>query len=139
MARTILYRLFGAGKIPAMLRAALTNEGVRLLDEGIRGSVTYRGFRASGKRFAYKRKWFTASIALTDVRLLGLANSETIIDVPWTDPRLRQMQFSIEGDDVLNVAFDAALFRDDWSGAVEYRFLTAQARDFKEMLDKRTD
>jgi hypothetical protein len=134
MVKAFFYRLFGAGKIPALLGTALKTEGVRLLDEGIRGSVTYLGFRAPGKRFACKRKWFTASIALTEIRLLGLASSHTIIDVPLTDPRLRRMQFSVENDDALLVAFDASLFRDDWSGALQYRFRTPQAHDFVKML-----
>ena len=44
------------------------------------------------------------------------------------------MQFSVEGDDALLIAFDASLFRDDWSGALQYRFRTPQADDFVKML-----
>ena len=44
MVKTFFHRLFGAGKIPPLLETALKAESVRLLDEGIRGSVTYRGF-----------------------------------------------------------------------------------------------
>jgi hypothetical protein len=122
------------GKIPVPIAAALKDEGVLLLDEGLRGSVTYRGFRAPGKRFSYKRKGYVGSIILTEVRLLGLGYSSTIIDVPLTDQRLRRMQFSVEGSDVLLVTFDAALFHDDWSGSIEYRFRTPQAHDFVKML-----
>jgi hypothetical protein len=46
------------------------------------------------------------------------------------------MQFSVEGNDVLVVAFDAALFRDDWSGTVQYRFRTTQADDFLKLLQR---
>lgn len=129
-----MYRLFGVGKIPESIATALEAEGVLLLDEGLRGSVTYRGFRAPGKMFRWKREWYVGSIILTEVRLVGLGYSSTIIDVPLTDPRLRRMQFSVKRNDVLLVAFDAALFHDDWSGSVEYRFRTPQAHDFVKRL-----
>jgi len=137
VAKALLYRLFGIGTIPAPIAAALQGEGVLLLDEGLRGSVTYRGFRAPGRIFAYKRKWYVGSLILTEARLLGLSYSSTIIDVPLTDERLRRMRFSVEGNDVLLVAFDAALFHDDWSGSIEYRFRTPQAHDFVKMLGER--
>lgn len=138
MAKTLLYRLFGFGKIPAALAAVLHAEGVLLLDEGVPGAVTYRGFKAPGQVFAYKRKAYSGSIILTRDRLVGLSYSSTIIDVPLNDPRLRAMTFSVEGAEGLLVAFDAGLFHDDWSGAVEYRFATPQAEAFVSKLRERT-
>jgi hypothetical protein len=44
MAKTLLYRLFGVGKIHGQLSATLQSEGVVLLDEGIPASVTYLDF-----------------------------------------------------------------------------------------------
>src|SRR5207237_8746057 len=96
----------------------LKNEGVILLDEGVKGSVTYRNFRAPGKRFSWRRQAFTGSIALTKTRLLGLWSSNTIINVPLADERIRAMHYSLEGDDGLCVAFDASLFPADWSGRI---------------------
>jgi hypothetical protein len=46
------------------------------------------------------------------------------------------MQFSIEGDETLLVAFDAGLFHSDWSGSLEYRFRTPEAKAFLELLSK---
>jgi hypothetical protein len=48
MAKTLLYRLFGVGKISWQLSSTLKVEGIVLLDEGISGSVTYLNFRAPG-------------------------------------------------------------------------------------------
>ena len=78
MAKTLLYRLFGVGKIPAQLSAELKLENVILLDEGISGSVTYLDFRAPGKRFGWSRQWFSAGIALTQVRLVALQYSNRL-------------------------------------------------------------
>jgi hypothetical protein len=137
MAKSLLYRFFGVGKFPAPLTAELQREGILLQDEGIRASVTYLDFRAPGRYFNWKRQWYTAAIALTEVRLVALRYSQPIINVPLTDERLRGLQFSLEEGETLRVAFDAALFHHDWSGRIEYRFRTPQAQRFLDMLRER--
>jgi hypothetical protein len=66
--------------------------------------------------------------------VVGLAASSPIINVPLTDARLLRLNISLEKHDVLLIAFDASLFHNDWSGAIEYRFRTAQAQAFWETL-----
>ena len=78
--------------------------------------------------------WFTASIALTQARLVAIQDANTSINVPLTDERLRKMQFSVEEDGTLLVSFDPALFHTDWSGTMEYRFKTEQAGAFLDKL-----
>ena len=134
MAKTLLYRLFGVGSVPRQLSATLQSEGVVLLDEGIAASVTYLDFRAPGRRSNWRRQWFTGAIALTRVRLVALQYSNTAINVPVNDERMRSMRFSVEEQTTLVVAFDPALFHDDWSGTMEYRFRTSQAQAFLEKL-----
>jgi hypothetical protein len=133
MKKTLLYRFFGLGKIPEQYRPALESEGVLLSDEGIKGSVTYRNFRAPQKYAKWKRQWYTASIILTNKRLLAFSYSNQIIDVPLADARFRRLEFSLEDENTLLIAFDASLFHDDWSGTIEYRFKTPHAQD---LLDK---
>jgi len=134
MAKTLLYRLFGVGKIPWQLSSTLKVEGIVLLDEGISGSVTYLNFRAPGKYSNWRRQWFTGALALTQARLIGLQYSNPVINVPVTDERLRSLRFSVEGGTTLLVAFDPALFHNDWSGTIEYRFRTSQAEGLLEKL-----
>lgn len=136
--KTLLYRLAGLGKIPAELAATLKGEGVRLMDEGIKGSVTYRDFRAPGRRSDWRRQWFTAAIALTEARLVATQNSVTAINVPIGDERLRRMNFSVEDGGTLLITFDPALFHPDWSGTMEYRFKTDQAQQFLDRLRAHT-
>ncbi len=137
MAKTLLYRLFGIGKIPEQFMATLESEGILALDEGIKGSVTYRDFRAPGKYSAWRRQWFTGSLVLTQVRLVSLLSLSTAIDVPLTDERIRSMRFSVEGQDTLLVAFDPSLFHPGWSGTMEYRFRTTEAEAFVAKLHER--
>lgn len=134
MKKTLLYRLFGIGKIPAQYRPALQTEGIVLSDEGIKGSVTYRNFRSPMRRANWKRQWYTASITLTQTRLLAFAYSNQIIDVPLIDERFRRLQFSLENETTLLITFDASLFHNDWSGTLEYRFKTPHAQAFLDKL-----
>lgn len=146
MAKTFLYRMFGLGKIPETLLTELKTEGVLLVDEGVKGTITYRDYRAPGRYSNWKRQWFTASIALTKIRLIGLRYSATIFNVPFTDARIRKLRVLHEADEILLIAFDATLFfdaspdmvewrlRDASRGTVECRFHTPQAQIFVDKL-----
>ncbi len=136
MAKSLLYRLFGVGKLPAPLLSQLQAEGIILFDDGIKGSVTYRDFRKPGKVDGWRRQWFSGAIVLTKLRLLALRSTNPVINVPLTDQRLRSMRYSLEGDDRLCVSFDASLFHSDWSGTVEYRFRTPQAAQLLQLLQQ---
>ena len=137
MAKTFLYRLFGVGRIPRQWRTMLESEGLVLADEGIAGSVTYRDFRAPGKRFTWRKVAFSGSIALTKTRLLALHYANPAINIPLDDKRFEQLRISVEGEQTLLVAFDPSLFHDDWSGTMEYRFRTSQAQTLFETLRER--
>lgn len=134
MAKSFLYRIFKLGRIPRQLANQLEGEGIQLLDEGLKGSVTYRNFRAPGKYFGWRRLGCIASIVLATTRLVGLRNSRIIIDLPLTDPRIGDMRFLLEKNDILVISFGAGLFQQDWSGDIEYRFRTDQAKLFLEKL-----
>jgi hypothetical protein len=137
MSKTWSYKLFRVGSIPAQLKAQLETEGVLLQDEGIPGSTTYRNFHRPGAYSGWRRVWYSASLTITRTRVVGLASSRLIINVPFTDTRLQRLNISVENSDVLLVAFDAALFHNDWSGTIEYRFRTPQAQAFWGMLAAR--
>ena len=137
MAKTLLYRFFGVGKIPDQLVAQLRSEGILISDEGIKGSVTYLNFRSPVRYANWKRQWYTASVVLTDTRLVGLRFSQPIINVPLADERIRKMNFSHEADSAFLVAFDASLFHPDWSGNIEYRFRTEYAQALVDKLRER--
>src|SRR5438552_12164425 len=127
MAKSLLYRLFGVGKIPKLLNDTLRIEGVVVSHEGIPGSVTYRDFRAPGKYFSWKKQAFTGSVVVTNIRLVALIYSNFAVNVPFTDERIRKLQISVEGLDRLLIVFDPSLFHEHWSGTIEYRFRTPLA------------
>ncbi len=136
MVKPFLYRLFKVGKIPAQELSRLHTEGIVWLEEGVQGSVTYRDFRAPGRSDSWRQQWFPASIILTNQRLLILRYTNPIIDVSLEDERLKNMRFSIVNDSSLCVVSDASLFRDDWSGTIEYCFRTSEPGRLLELLQR---
>lgn len=128
MAKSLLYRLFGIGRIPKLLGDRLRMEGIVIADEGISGSVTYRDFRAPGRYSSWRKQAFIGSIVITNIRLVGLMSARFAVNVPFSDARIRQLRFSRERDRLV-IALDASLFHDDWSGTIEYRYRTSQAAD----------
>ncbi len=134
--KSLLHRLFGFGKIPRDVLPSLETEGIVLLDEGVRGSVTFKNFRAPGKRYYRRRNWFTGSLVLTGKRFAAFIHSKPIINVPLGDARIKDLHCSLRDEDTLSVAFDAAAFHDGWSGSIECRFSTAHAREFLDRLNR---
>jgi hypothetical protein len=130
MGKTLAYKLFRVGRIPNEFKAQLEREGVVLQEEGISGSTTYKNFRRPGAYASWRLVGYSASLTITQTRVVGLANSSLIMNVPFTDSRLRRLNLSVEKDDTLLIAFDASLFHTDWSGNIEYRFHTPQAQVF---------
>ena len=135
---TILSVIFSvrARKVAAAYKSRLQPEGIVLFEEDVKGSMTFRNFRSPGRYDSWRKVLITSLIAVTKTRLLALKGSSPIINVPFTDERLRRMKFSLEGEKTLLVAFDANLFQPEWSGAIEYRFKTSQARRLLGLLTK---
>jgi len=137
MKKALLYRLFGIGKFPRVYATELVNEGILLSDEGIPASVTYRNFRSPGRISSYRRVGNIASIITTNERMAAYFQENVVIDVPFTDSRLRNIAFSVEANGALLVKFDASLFHTDWSGQLEYRFKTTLAQGIVDMVTTR--
>lgn len=138
MAKSILYRLFRIGKIPADKKRPLMEEGVALIDEGIHGSIKFKTFRADGRRYYHKVSWFTGSLVLTGNRFMAFANSKAFIHLPLDDERFGRIRIAQSNGDVLCLTFDGADFEDGHSGEVECRFCTRQADPFVKALARET-
>lgn len=134
---TILSLIFAvrARKVAATYKVQLEPEGIILFEEDVSGSMTFRNFRSPGRYSSWRKVAITSLVALTKTRLLALKGSNPIINVPFTDERLRKMKFSLEGEKTLLVAFDANLFHSDWSGEIEYRFKTSKSREILQKLN----
>ena len=120
--------LLGGGTFSDTLRAELTAEGLDQEEEGIPGTITHRHHRAPRRRASGRRQWIRAALAITDRRLVVAVRGRPFVDVPWDDPRLREMELGVDEDDRLLVAFDPGLFDEHRSGRIELRLRTAHPR-----------
>lgn len=119
MARTLMYRLFGAGKVPKQAMSILETEGIVYQEEGIPGSIGFRNFRSPGRRSGYRRNWFSGSIVLTKLHFLAFGGRQTMIGIPWDNEKLGALSCTIDEKSRLRIDYDAATFNDDWSGDIE--------------------
>ena len=134
MKKSLLYRLFGAGRLPPSHALEFAAEVVVLSDEGLKATITYRNFHRPGRYSGLRKVGIVASIVLTEKRFAAYRRETPLINVPPSDERLKKMHFSVEPNGALMATFDASLFHDDWAGQIEYRFKTPQASTFVEKL-----
>jgi hypothetical protein len=129
--------LLGSGRFPEGLRAELQAEHAEVLEEGLRGSITYRGYRAPGRRYSFRKVAVSGAIALTQRRLVVRVGRGQEVDLALDDARLSALRATLDEPDRLCLAFDAGAFRDDRSGTVELRLTTARAGRVVELLGSR--
>lgn len=137
MSKTFLYRFFGLGKIPKRMRPIIEEEGIVLIDEGIGGWIKFKNFRAPGRRYRLKYSWFTGSIVFTQKRFAAFTFYpffNPIINLPLEAEQLNKLQCSLKDETTLCVLFDPSDFDENWSGTIECRFSTPQARLFLEQI-----
>ena len=135
MRKSLLYTLFRLGRVPNQALPVLESEGIVLLDEGLRGSVTLRNFRAPGRIHNYKNTIFAGSLIITEQCFAGFGFSKPLINIPLHDDRLRALEMSVPRDGVLDIRFDPAVFDIQRSGSVECRFRTENAMTFLERVE----
>lgn len=134
MRKSLFYTVFRLGRVPKQAFPVLESEGIVLLDEGLRGSITLRNFRAPGRFHSYKTSIFAGSLVLTELRFAGFAFSKPLINIPMHDDRLRALELTVPREGILHVRFDPAVFDIRQSGSVECRFHTENALGFFERV-----
>lgn len=133
--KTLFYRFFGIGKLPDAIKAAIENEKIEIMDEGIRVTATFRNYRTPKRYSAWRKKWFSGSIAVTAVRIIGYGFSSRLLNIAFADPRFEKLVVAVENSNCLYVGFDAGDFDEKSSGKVEYRFHTPHAKEIQQRID----
>jgi hypothetical protein len=129
MKTTLGYRLFHWGGLSAERRSMIEAEGLLILDEGVPIRVTYRNYRAPGKRFGYRRSSGSGAIALTRRRFAAFYYRWPLLDLALDDPRFPAVEITSPGPDTLLIVVDAAALDPRRSGHVSMRFRTDRAHD----------
>ena len=123
--------LLGSGKLSAELRKELEAEGLVLLEEGLGGSVRYTHFKAPGRRFHGKVTPERMALAISRKRFVVYCKSgrAKLADSPFTNPNLRGVDVSLDGDDkvVIRIDYDQ-LGVERVSGQIAIHVRTSSAR-----------
>jgi hypothetical protein len=128
--------LFGSGRLPKMVRDQISSEEVLLLEEGLGGSITYRRYRAPGKRARLKKVAIAGAVCITDRRLLVWGARGKLIDVPFDDERFAAIEVQAEELDKILFAWEASVFHDNRSGRVEVRLHPLAAAQVVVLLER---
>lgn len=126
--KSILYKLFGIGKIREPLLAELKSEEIIASDEGVKSTLTYKNFRAPGRYSNWKRRWFSGAVALTKKRLVLQQYSQPVINLELTDERFRKIKVLLESEETLLFEFEPNLFLENSTGEIEWRCRTPHAK-----------
>lgn len=130
--------LFGSGRLPRMVRGQVAGEDVWLLAEGLTGTLTFRNYKAPGKRSKLRKVGVAGAVCVTDKRLLVWGARGKLVDVPREDERFAQIEVSAEEAEKALFAWEAGLFHDNRSGRVEVRLHPLQAERVVELVCGRT-
>jgi hypothetical protein len=118
-------RLFlGRGDLSDALHAELESERIVHREDGLRGSITYRHYRAPGERSNWSKEAIRAALVVTDRRLGVFARSRPIVNVAFDDARFAYLDLRVEHAS-LAIEVDASVFNDQASGQITVRLRCA--------------
>ncbi len=134
MGKSILYKLFGLGRIPRKVRPVLEAEGIQIADEGIGGWYITRNFKSPGRRTKYRKQGFSGCLVVTKKRVILYSFGRRQINIAVEDAQMAALYADVTRPGTLSLSFDAADFHDGWQGGIEFRLKTAGAQDFFDLL-----
>lgn len=121
--------LASRGTLPASLRKELEAEGLELLEEQMKGRVTYRGYSALGQRPTSGDQSTIAALALTPKRLVIRGTQGVQLEAP-PGP----VHSEVKDDGVLVLRYEAEDIYTTRSGSVEMELSTPRAADIDARL-----
>ena len=123
MSKTLRYRVFKVGAMPAAIRDQVNREQVLFFDEGLPVTIRRRG-TAPGFRGGATGK-FSGAFAITDQRIVATVSKTTMVDAHLDAPDAgeKAANLAIEKDG-LHVHVDAGV-NPNCSGEIEMHFQTA--------------
>ena len=131
-------RLFlGNGKLKPGLRADLESEGLVIIEEGLRGSVHYRRFKAPGRRFHGKVTLERIALAISEHRLAMYCRSGRVelIDSAFSNPWMSAIDVSLDNYNTVSIRIDYdRVETPNVSGEIRIRVRTPKAASIVEHL-----
>jgi hypothetical protein len=118
VANPIAALLFGRGRLSDAVHAELESEGIIHREDGLRGSITYRHYRAPGQRSNWSKEAIRASFVVTRQRLGVFVRGRPFVNVAFDDPRFSRLDLRVDGASLTIDVDDASVFNDRASGQI---------------------
>jgi hypothetical protein len=134
MGKTLLYKLFGIGKIPGKIRPVIEAEKIVVADEGIGGWFITKRVKGPGKRYRNRAEGFSGCLVITKKRILCYTYWKRQINISVDDPKISQFSVRLPKAETLSIEFESSVFNKQWAGVVEFRFSTQKAKLFHDTL-----
>ncbi|RDH85957.1 MAG: hypothetical protein DIZ80_00325 [endosymbiont of Galathealinum brachiosum] len=136
MAKSILYRWFGFGKIPERYRSDMEKEGIILQDEGLSIVVRYRNFRAPYVYYGRKISLIMGSVVLTKNSFACFRGNviPPVFHVPVSHESFKAFDISLDEKARLRIVIDAAAFQEGWKGTIDCRIPCDNSENFLRAL-----
>jgi hypothetical protein len=119
----LLYRLFGAGKMPAAIRAEFAGERVLFETEGIRAVQTFSG-HVPGLTSSGSKQLSMGAFAVTDRRVVGTTRAGKAVDVAYVMQADGPATLTLEPDG-LHVVWDMDRVHPACRGTMKLHFKDA--------------
>ncbi|MCD0461170.1 hypothetical protein [Roseiconus lacunae] len=132
-----LLQLLGLARLPAEADQLIPPQDRSIVYEHLWCSITLVNFSSPNRVCRWKRQWFAGSFAISQDRLIAFRGWRRMINLSFDDPRFREVMFSLDRQTLI-IEHDASLFRDDWSGSIEYRFRIPDVLPVVEQLERVT-
>lgn len=114
--------MFGWGVFDDGRRGELAAEGAELVAEGVRSTLTYRGYRGPERIASWRKEGLRTAFAITSSRVVADRRPRrSLLDVPFTHPGVAGMSTGVDDGGKLVIAWDCALLTDDTTGRQELR------------------
>lgn len=128
-----LLSMLGAGRMPTEADTLIPPTERLICCEFLScWSVSY-DFRSPTRYSSWRKQWFAGSIAVSEEKLIAFRLSNRLVHISFDDHRFDGLSFAAD-ERRLKISHDASLFRQDWSGKLEYHFKTPEASHILDVL-----
>jgi hypothetical protein len=127
------------GTLPEAARMQIATEGQLFLEEGLRGTESFRQFSAPGRRASRAIRRIDVGIGISEKRVLLFEQSgrRKIVDLTYDDPRRAALEVSLDEDRVV-IGIDLDRFgTPDVHGEMTIRFKSPNAALIVDTLQSR--
>lgn len=137
MAKSVLYQLFGVGKVPKRYIAMLEKENILLRDEGLSMVLRYRKFRAPGAYYGRKVSLLVGSVVLTEKSFGCFRGSiiPPVFHVPISAEHLKGFNLGIDEKGRFQVVINAAEFQEGWEGTIDVRIPCEHPKSYMSRIE----